>query len=104
MSERNNKKQLNLFELMKDLNEQDKNLQDSGVPITEDNAKLMMSNQLVGARSHPGGGVIEMGITDKTLKKLMTPSPTGKNGGKICILCIIDQKAYEEYKKVHGFK
>lgn len=103
MAEKNNKKkELNLFQMMKDLNEQDKCLQDSGVEINEGNAQLIMSNVMIEARSHPGGGSVTMGITGRTLIDIMTPGPSGKSS-KICILCIIDAAASEQYKKEHGF-
>lgn len=89
--------------MMKDLNEQDKKLQASGTPISEANAKLLISNQVIDARSHPGGGMVSMGITGRTLMDLMTPGPTGKST-KICILCVIDKAAYDEYKEKNGFE
>lgn len=88
--------------MMKDLNEQDKKLQDSGVDVNEGNAQLIMSNVMIAANSHPGGGAVTMGITGRTLIDIMTPGPTGKSS-KICILCIIDQAAAEQYKKENGF-
>jgi hypothetical protein len=103
MAAKTRKKVLNLFQMMKDLNEQDKKLQASGTPINEANAKLLISNQVIDARSHSGGGMVSMGITGRTLMDLMTPGPTGKST-KICILCIIDKAAYDEYKEKNGFE
>lgn len=103
MSEKNNKKELNFFELLKDLNDQDKALENSGVAITEETAKLTLSNVVISARSHPGGGIVSMGVTGRTLLDILSPSPTGASS-KICILCIIDKGAYDTYKKENGFK
>lgn len=103
MSEKQNKKkELNLFDMAKNLNEKDKALQDSGVSITEDNVKLIISNQLVEAKSHPGGGVVSMGVTAKTLMNIITPTLSGKSS-KICVLLVIDKKACDDYKQENGF-
>jgi len=96
-------KELNLFQMMKELNDQDKKLQESGIAVNEGNAKLVISNAMVTAKTHPGGGVVSMGVTGRTLMDIMTPGPTGKSS-KICILCVIDKAAYDEYKKDNGFE